>query len=392
MKLVWRMKARIFACCAVLISLAGCTGLPTAGPTASQVMDQAAREPRRFDMIEVNGRVISALRSQPGANLLGRFEQDGKPPAPTIRVGDTLSVAIWQSTDQQMLVPRQAAPGGGEQGGGNTTIPDQIVGADGAITVPFAGRVPVAGRTPAQVQAIIEQRLAEQVVQPQVLVTVTRTTSNSATIFGEDIAGARIPLSPGGDRLLDVIATAGGSKSPFYATSIRLSRHGQTAIVPMTSVVSNPQENIYVWPGDIISVVERPQTFSVFGATSTNAQVLFGADQLDLAQAIAKAGGLLDTRADPDGVFLFRFEPPAVIHALGAPNLATQPDGYSPVVYHLNLRQIDGYFLADRFPMENKDLIYVANARMTELQKFFTLIGSITGPVISGVVVTQGVK
>lgn len=343
-------------------------------------------------MIDVDGRVISTLRSQPGANLLGRFEQDGKPPVPTIRVGDTISVTIWQATDQQILVPRQPAPGDAEQGGGNATIPNQIVGADGAITVPFAGRIPVAGRTPVQVQAIIEQRLAEQVVQPQVLVTVTKTTSNSATIFGEDIAGARIPLSPGGDRLLDVLASAGGSKSPFYATSIRLSRNSQTAIVPMTSLVSNPQENIYVWPGDVISVIQRPQTFSVFGATSTNAQVPFGGDQLDLAQAIAKAGGLLDTRADPDGVFLFRFEPPAVVHALGAPNLATQPDGYSPVLYHLNLRQIDGYFLADRFPMEDKDLIYVANARMTELQKFFTLIGSITGPVISGVVVTQSVN
>ncbi len=352
-------------------------------------MEQATKEPRHFDMVEIDGRVVSALASQPRASLLSRFEPDGKPPPPTIRIGDTVSVSIWQATDQQVLLPRQTSP---EQGGGSVSFPDQVVGVDGAISVPYAGRVSVAGRTPVQVQASIEQRLAEQVVRPQVLVTVTKTTSNSATVFGEEVAGARVPLSPGGDRLLDVIATAGGSKSPFYSTSIRLSRNGRTAIIPMTTLVSDPAEDIYVWPGDIITIVQKPEKFAVFGATFTNTQVPFGADRLDLAQAIAKAGGLLDLRADPEGVFLFRFEPPAVVNALGTPHLATQSGGYSPVVYHLNLRQVDGYFLAERFPMEDNDLIYVANASSTELQKFLTLVGSVTGPVISGVVVTRGVS
>ena len=90
-------------------------------------------------------------------------------------------------------------------------------------------------------------------------------------------------------------------------------------------------------------------------------------------------------RADPEGVFLFRFESPAVVSALGVPDLAKEPS--SPVLYHLNLRQVEGYFLAERFPVEDNDLIYVANAPMNELQKFFALIGSITGPVIGGTVV-----
>ncbi len=59
-------------------------------------------------------------------------------------------------------------------------------------------------------------------------------------------------------------------------------------------------------------------------------------------------------------------------------------------MYHLNLRQVNGYFLAQRFPVENNDLIYVANAPITELQKFFTLVGTITGPVIAGTVITRG--
>ena len=41
---------------------------------------------------------------------------------------------------------------------------------------------------------------------------------------------------------------------------------------------------------------------------------------------------------------------------------------------------------------EDKVVIYVANAPLTELQKFFTLVNTITGPVISGVVVSRSVN
>ncbi len=125
-----------------------------------------------------------------------------------------------------------------------------------------------------------------------------------------------------------------------------------------------------------------PQTFSVFGATLNNIQLPFGADRINLAQAIAKAGGLQDARADPAGVFLFRFEPPPVANAVKAPAFATVPDGTAAILYHLDLQQADGYFLAERFPVKEDDLIYVANAPTVQLQKFFTLVGAISGTAI----------
>jgi len=206
------------------------------------------------------------------------------------------------------------------------------------------------------------------------------------------VAGARVPLSVNGDRLLDVIALAGGAKAPVYDTFVRLSREGVTATIPMEKLVSDPAENIYAWPGDVLTLVQVPQTFSVFGATGTNLQVNFGAAEITLAEALAKAGGLQDLRADPAGVFLFRFEPPDVVGALKAPALATGPGGSSPIVYRLDLSDAISYFFAQRFPVEDKDIIYVANARLNELQKFFTLLNTITGPVITGIVVKGSVN
>src|SRR6202035_1923432 len=159
--------------------------------------------------------------------------------------------------------------------------------------------------------------------------------TNSATVTGEVIAGARVPLSLKGDRLLDLIAAAGGARAPVYETFVRLSRDGITATIPMEALVSDPAENIYAYPGDVLTLVRLPQSFTVFGATGVNTQVNFTAERMTLVEALAKAGGLQDLRSDPGGVFLFRYEPPGIVNALGRPQLHTGPDGSSPAAFCL---------------------------------------------------------
>lgn len=122
---------------------------------------------------------------------------------------------------------------------------------------------------------------------------MVKNVTDKVTVAGE-VSGA-VPLSVGGDRLLDVVVAAGGAaaagaaaggaaeggvKAPVWDTFVRLSRDGVTETIPMESLVSDPAENIYAWPGDILTVLNVPQTFSVFGATTTNSDVPFGAEKL----------------------------------------------------------------------------------------------------------------
>src|SRR5207248_1303015 len=242
-----------------------------------------------------------------------------------------------------------------------------------------------------ELQREIERRLQEKAIEPQVILTVTRSVTNSVTVAGEVVQGARVPLSLKGDRLLDLIAAVGGAKSPVYETFVRLSRDGVTATIPMEALVADPAENIYAHPGDVLTLVRLPQSFTAFGATGANAQIPFTSERMTLVEALAKAGGLQDQRSDPAGVFLFRFEPPKIVNALGRPQLRTGPGGSSPMVYRLDLRAAKSYFLAQRFPLRDKDIVYVANADFNELQKFFTLLNTLTGPVITGIVVKSAV-
>lgn len=370
--------------------MAGCSALPTAGPTARDVQHQEVRDNQtQFDLVDIDDNVVAALLAEPSESFHARFKKYGRPPQPKIGIGDSIVVSIWEAASGGLF---SASPTDHVSAGSRSvTIPEQVVGRDGGITVPFAGRVPVAGHLPVEVQRAIEGRLAEKAIEPQVIVTVTKSLSNSATVTGEVVHGARVPLSLKGDRLLDVIAEVGGARAPVYETFVRLSRDGVTASIPMEALVSDPTENIYVQPGDVLTLVRLPQSFTAFGATGANAQIPFTSEKMTLVEALAKAGGLQDLRADPDGVFLLRFEPPNVVNALGRPQLHTGPDRTTPVVYRLDLRDAKSYFLAQRFPIEDKDIVYIANADLNELQKFFTLLNTISGPVITGFVVKSTV-
>src|SRR5262249_7228963 len=151
--------------------------------------------------------------------------------------------------------------------------------------------------------------------------------------------GGRVPLSTRGDRILDTVATAGGVKAPTYDTFITLLRGGTSVRIPLQAIMTNPAENIYTRPGDVITVAKDPQTFTAAGATSVNSVINFDAVGISLDQAIAKSGGLNDFRADPAGVFVIRYERSQDYDQLGLVRPSPEtPSSKVPVIYRLNMR------------------------------------------------------
>ena len=82
---------------------------------------------------------------------------------------------------------------------------------------------------------------------------------------------------------------------------------------------------------------------------------------------------------------MFRYQP---LNSLSANEQMTwRSQGYAdhmsiPVVYRINLTEPHSLFWLQRFAMQDKDVIYVANAPASEMQKFLQLLFS---PVVSGV-------
>ena len=101
------------------------------------------------------------------------------------------------------------------------------------------------------------------------------------------------------------------------------------------------------------------------------------------AQAIGKTGGLIDQQSDPDALFIIRYEPASTAAALSQARNVPPVSGYVPTVYHVNMKDPAGLFLARRFPMRNKDILYVANSPVINLQKVLTLVNLLTSPAVT---------
>jgi polysaccharide export outer membrane protein len=372
---------------------AGCSALPGSGPIAMEVVSQEHSDTALggYVLLDIDERIAGISASQPRDSFKRVFSDVG--PAPDLRIGisDSVVVTIWEAAAGG-LFSAAANERSISSGSRTATLPEQVVARDGTIRVPYAGRLRVVGLRPGDVEQLVVKSLEGKAIEPQAVVTITKNLSNTVTLGGEVASGARVPLSTKGDRILDVIAGAGGIRISAHEAFVRLTRRKHTVSVAYNALLNHPEENIYVLPGDVITVVRDPQTFSAFGATGRSEKVAFDTAGITLEEAIAKAGGLLDNRADPGGTFLLRFEPTKLVAEI-APDRALPPGGnLVPVIYRLNLRDAHSFFLARSFPVRDKDILYVANSPSDQLQKFLGLVGQVTSPVISGAAVYGAVK
>ena len=186
------MRIAFFSWLLAAAMLAGCGLFPGSGPTADDVAKQARKDGGvLFDVVKVDDRVLATVLAQPQPRFAALFAPPAPPPRLRIAVGDRVAVVVWEAalgglfteappqfslqTEPLTAPPTPptppAPPTGGrplllnpareaevtaaelaqaaaEEARQGIRIPDQIVAFDGAISVPFAGRVRAAGRTP----------------------------------------------------------------------------------------------------------------------------------------------------------------------------------------------------------------------------------------------------
>src|SRR5262245_22571549 len=108
-------------------ALVGCSSLPTAGPTASDVVGQQVKDNQtRFDLVDIDDGVVAALLAQPRESFHTRFKKYGKPPTPKIGIGDGLVVSIWEAAGGGLF--GSSVTDHVSAGSRSVTIPEQLVG------------------------------------------------------------------------------------------------------------------------------------------------------------------------------------------------------------------------------------------------------------------------
>lgn len=366
------------------LMLAGCgsTFLPAGSPTVREIsLTEDQRKTLGFEYFEVDEKIAAVLASHENLTFSKTFARRVAAPTPVIGPGDVLQVSIWEPSGSGLFGPSSGAPGpGGASAAGARAAALQpiVVERDGFISVPFSGRVRVGGMRVEAARARIEQALRANAIQPQVLLTITHQNSHTANVGGDVGKPGLVALSARGDTVLDVVANAGGSKYPAHESVVRIHRKNDTASMSLKSIVDHPGENIYVQGGDALFLVRRQQSFSAFGATGKSGHYPFDADHVLLTEAVAKAGGLVDSQADVGGVLLFRYETGASLARIN-PRYGHDPQRVYPTVYRVDWRKATGILHARRIHLRDKDVVMIANADGAQLLKLFAILKGVSG-------------
>lgn len=373
------------------VLLAGCSALGASGPT-SRTINGASDQPvanAPIKIVDVTDQVARRLVAHDRSILLSDSLGDGQGVDTTIGRGDMLEVAIWEAPPATLFGGGSSGLSISTSGSQTAALPAQMVDSDGMINIPFAGSIPAAGMTTQQIEREIERRLNGMAHRPQVVVRLAQNRSANVTVVGEVTASARVPLTAKGERLLDVLASAGGVKQPVGKTTIQITRGDRVVTMPLETIIRDPRQNIRLQADDVVTALFQPYSFTALGAVGNNSEVNFEATGLTLAQALGRIGGLQDSRANAKGVFIFRLEDPAALDPAIAAGATTTPDGKIPVIYKINLRDPATFFVAQGFPIRNKDVLYVSNAPLADLQKFVNVVSSWAFSVVG---ITNAVK
>jgi polysaccharide export outer membrane protein len=361
-------------------SLGGCATLPVSGPTGAEIRKAASAKPGQFPftLVEVEG---SAQVPPPPAIPAPTLST--LPPRPTdlLGPGDVLNITIYEAGVALFGNSALRSAAGASAGMMDTTstaerLPLVRVDDFGYIKVPFVGRVRAAGRTAAELQAMIQSGLRGMSQDPQVLVSIEQSITNSIILAGEVAKPGRLVLATNRESLVDAIALAGGYRGNAKDAVARVQRDGEAFEVRLSDLLDMPQEDVQVAPGDRITVISRPQSFSILGAPNKSDEVVFPRPKLTLAEAVALAGGANPNAGDAAAIFVFRH--------------VRRPDGTEqPTVYHLNMMRAGAYLLSQRFQMHDGDILYIGNARANQPTKLVQLLSQLFVPVATARAVTR---
>lgn len=383
-----RKHLKRLATVAFLLALPACASLGAGGPSAKAISGAKGNliDEAGIQVIDVTDTVTRRALESGRPVLFSESLGDAPAVQTMIQRGDVVDVTIFEAPPAA-LFGTSATFGGGDvssalqnAASGNsqrTGLPEMMVDDTGHIRVPFAGSIRAAGRTPPQVARQIVSRLAGKAHAPEVIVRLVTNSSANVSVLGEVNTNGRVALTPRGERLLDALAGAGGVKQPADKVTIQITRAGQVVSLPLDSIIRDSRQNIRLQTDDVVAAIYQPYSFTSLGQTGTSAEVPFEQTGLTLSQALGRIGGLKDERANPRGVFIFRFENPAALDPALAATARRTVDGRIPVIYRVDLRNPATLFVAQSFPIRNKDVIYASSAPLSDFQRFVGILSSL---------------
>ncbi len=336
--------------------LAGCTAMPSFGPSSAAVNAAAADvvanpdDVMPFRIVDVSISTLPVDDPAPRHFPQVLRQQALRAEDDVIAIADQLDIRIWEIAEDGLFATA----------GRRETVLPVVVSNTGTITAPYAGTVVAKGLTASELRTALLQRYQGQAIEPEIAVTIAATQSNAVTVLGAVRSPGRAIVPSRGIKLLDLMAQMGGTVHPAWETRVSLQRGSTTGAVLLTDILNEAGNNIIILPDDVINVDHIPRRFAVYGAINRPGNIAVPLEHAVLSYLLAEVGGLDDGVAQAKSVFVFR---PATGSAT---NTAT--------AYRFDFSVPDAFLLAGQFRLEATDIVYVTSAEAADLQRFLSTV------------------
>jgi polysaccharide biosynthesis/export protein len=344
--------------------LSGCA-LPRSAATPTEVLRGTEAADSQIQVVSVTRDGLAEIGQWPAPPGAVRHNWPGagaQPVARTIRAGDTVALAVWDSqrdslisTDGQRVVP----------------IQNLVVSSAGRIFVPYVGEVRVSGLTADAARREIEAQMRSVVPDGQVQLTVAPGSGNTIDVVTGVARPGRFAVPETSSTILSVLAEAGGIAPSLRNPLVRLNRAGQGYAIPARLLFADPARDIVLRGGDRVLVEEDQRNFVALGASGRQQVVYFEREQITALDALSTIGGLNPTRSNLQGVMVLREYPAASVRAVGA--FPRQPR----VIFTFDLTSADGLFAASNFHIAPGDVVLATESGLPAFVQMLALFRTV---------------
>jgi len=189
--------------------------------------------------------------------------------------------------------------------------------------------------------------------------------SNTYAVSGDVKAPGRYSLLEGAKTIVDAINRAGGPARAPNQHEVLLKRRNVEYRIPLSELLAGGE--IMLQRDDAIVLTTNIRAFTALGAVLKSGNIEINRNKVSLLEALGEVGGLSDERANKTGVFIFRPQDSAAF-----PKPLDRP-----VVYRLDFAKPTSVFSAQQFAMQPRDVIYVSNSPLYEMNKVITVFGAL---------------
>jgi len=353
-----------------MLALAGCASGPQfhSGDGTS-----AAEPPPPTEMI--TEKLIAAEKEASAV----RGEQDlsqllvPHPPPYTIGRGDILSIVVWDHPELAaggMTAAAASSDAAVAAAGATANIaqPGFAVDHQGRIQFPFAGLLPVEGLTEEQARALLTQKLAKYIANPNITLRVQAYRSKRVYIDGEVKAPGLQAINDIPMTLVEALNRAGGLLPSADQSRIALERGDIRYSINLRELVQkgiNPG-NVMLAPGDVVRVHSRDESkVFVSGEVVTPRALTMHNGRLTLNEALGETGGISPLSGDARQIYVVRKTPERTR------------------VFQLDARLTGSLAMAEAFELRPKDVVYVAASPLANWIRHLSLLfpGALTNAV-----------